>query len=216
MVMFIALSFQGNFFCLASFPQITSSCDNRLGTFITEHLADELHITPSKDNGKTWRSKVRVTFLRSQRMHREREKERTHTSACSQPCGSRPNFLVNTGAKSQARSPCLKWLLKDLAYWCLTDRWGSTMAAGVTIEQSFQHKCWYLSSKLHSTSQQHCFISEISWNRSERETKDSTSFFTTTTLMPVWFAICITGSFRGVNPHLITWEILNVQWFVCS
>jgi hypothetical protein len=39
MVMFIALSFQGNFFCLASFPQITSSCDYRLGTFITEHPA---------------------------------------------------------------------------------------------------------------------------------------------------------------------------------
>jgi hypothetical protein len=54
MVMFIALSFQVNFFCRASFPQITTSCDYRLGTFITEHLADELHITPSKDNGKTW------------------------------------------------------------------------------------------------------------------------------------------------------------------
>lgn len=117
MVMFIALSFHCNFFCLASFPQITSCCDYRLGTFITDHPDDELHIHhPAKIMAKPEAFQSQSDFSTVTK-NAQREKERTRTSACSQPCGSKPNFLLNAGAKSQAGSPCLKWLLEDLSYW---------------------------------------------------------------------------------------------------
>lgn len=210
MVMFIALSFHCNFFCLASFPQITSSCDYRLGTFITEHTADELHIHPAKIMAKPEAFQSQSDFSKvTKNAQRKRKREHGHLLSHSL-VALNPIFcwmqVLNPRPEALASNDC----------WRIWHIGGSTMAAGITIEQSFQCKCWYLSSKLHSTSQEHCFISEISWNRSERETKDSTSFFTTITLMPVWSAICITGSFRGVNPHLITREILNGQWFVCS